>query len=145
VLLLWPAKPGVRRARLIGLTPLLVAAPILLLAARSQAAAGEAQAFFGRIAPAQESLQRLRTSYVWISMWPASTIIHHLVLFGVLLAAWARVRRQMGLELRLFLLGLPILGVLSMPFSWLLLERWGWCWSQIQPALLLFVALGCSS
>lgn len=143
-LLLWPSKAGVRRARFIGLVPLLAAVPILLLAARSQAAAGEAQAFFGSIAPAQESLQRLRTSYVWISMWPASTIIHHLVLFGVLLAAWARVRRHMGLELRVFLLGLPILGVLSMPLSWLLLERWGWVLvPQIQPMrCLLFVALG---
>jgi hypothetical protein len=65
-------------------------------------------------------------------------------MFGVLLAAYARVRRQMALELRLFLLGLPILGVLSMPLSWLLLERWGWVLvPQIQPMrYLLFIALG---
>ena len=65
-------------------------------------------------------------------------------LFVLALAAFMRIRRGVGFELRLFLLGLPILGLASMPASWLLLEHWRWALvPQIQPMrTLLFVAAG---
>jgi hypothetical protein len=111
--------------------PLIAALLILFVAARMQ---GETQAFLGTISPAQETLQRMRASYVWVSTWPWSTIAHHLLIFAVLLAAFARMRRDMGWELRMFSLGLPAIGLLSMPLSWLLLEHWKWALiPQIQP------------
>ena len=77
VLALWPH--GERRARLAGLVPLAVAAALLWVAARTQSASGEAQRVFARLDAGQEFLQRMRTAYVWISAWPAATIVHHLL------------------------------------------------------------------
>src|SRR5207302_1214167 len=62
----------------------------------------------------------------------------------VLAAAWWRIRGKAGVELRAFLLGGAVLGLVSVPLSWWLLERVGWVLiPQIQPArALLFVMLG---
>jgi hypothetical protein len=126
------------RRRWWGLAPVLAAVAILLIAAR-----GQAPVFFAHLAPLQEQLLRMRASYVWISTWPAALIIDHLVLFAILLMAFVRIRREIPLELRVLVLGLGILGVLSMPISWLLLEHWHWALvPQLQPMrALLFVAL----
>ena len=99
--------------------------------------------FFPHLTPLQEQLQRLRAPYVWISTWPAAVIVHHLILFAILLMAFARIRREIPLGLRVLVLGLGILGVASMPISWLLLEHWRWALvPQLQPMrALLFVAL----
>ncbi len=86
----------------------------------------------------------MRTAYVWISTWPAATIVHHLLVLCILAAAFVRVRPSVGVELRVLLLGLAALGVLSMPLSWLFLEhfRWGLV-PQVQPMrVLLFLTLG---
>jgi hypothetical protein len=125
---------------------LAIASVVLAVAAWSSAgglAAGEAQTFFSRITPFQEQLQRMRTPYVWISDWPAGLIPHYLILSGILLAAFVRIRREISRELGIFLLGLSALGLVSVPLSWLLLERWRWALvPQIQPMrALLFVAL----
>jgi hypothetical protein len=82
-------------------------------------------------------------------------MVHYAILFAVVLAAWARLvgqgsggRPAQGepkdpLDLRIFLLGLPLLGILSMPVSWLLLDRAKWVFvPQVQPLrTLLFVVL----
>ena len=70
-------------------------------------------------------------------------IVHHLLLAAALAAAWFRIRRHIPVELRAFVLGLPLLGLASMPLSWLLLERARWVLvPQTQPMrLLLFLAL----
>ena len=59
------------------------------------------------------------------------------------MTAYLRLRRQMTLELRFFQIGLLVVGMLSMPVSWLLLEQWKWAlMPQFQPLrALLFVAL----
>jgi hypothetical protein len=122
----------------------LAAVATLWLASRAQAGPGETQALFARLTPAQEQLQRLRTSYIWISTWPPAVIALWPALLALALAAWARIRRRVPAELGAFLVGLPVLGVLSMPASWLLLEwaRWSLV-PQIQPLrLLVWVALG---
>jgi hypothetical protein len=121
----------------------LAALVTLLLAARAQAGPGEAQELFSRLTPAQEQLQRLRSSYTWISSWPPEVIALWPALFGLALAAFARIRQKVPAELGAFLVGLPVLGILSMPASWLLLERAHWSLvPQIQPLrLLLYVAL----
>jgi hypothetical protein len=120
------------------MAPLSAAAAILLLASR-----GGDTVWLARLTPLDEQLQRLRASYVWISTWPTARIWHHLLLFAIVLAALWRVRGKAALEARLWWVGLPLLGILSMPLSWLLLERMKWSLApQIQPLrTLLFVAL----
>ena len=138
----WPHP--LRRARLVALVPLAAAAAVLAVGASAQSASGDAQRIFARLDSSQEFLQRMRTAYVWISTWPAATIVHHLLVLCVLVAAFVRVRPSVGVELRVLLLGLAALGVLSMPLSWLFLEhfRWGLV-PQVQPLrVLLFLTLG---
>ena len=120
---------------------LAVASLVLALAALAQG--GESQTFFSRLTPLQEQLQRLRASYVWISEWPPGLIPHYLLLTAILLAAFVRVRHKIPGDLRIFVLGLPALGLLSMPLSWLLLEHWKWgLIPQVQPLrALLFLVL----
>ena len=100
-------------------------------------------AFSAHLTPLQEQIQRIRASYVWISTWPLAVIVHHLILFAILLMAFLRLRREIPPALRILVLGLGILGVASMPISWLLLEHWRWALvPQLQPMrALLFVAL----
>jgi hypothetical protein len=85
----------------------------------------------------------MRAAYCWVSTWPFDTILRHLLIFVALAAACARLWRRMTLELRVFLLVLPVLGLLSMPVSWLLLEHWKWgLVPQLQPMrALLFLTL----
>ena len=123
--------------------PLALAAVLLAFAAARQDGAVAQQPFWGRIGAPLEYLQRLRASYIWISAWPARLIVHHLLLAAALAAAWFRIRRRIPAELRAFVLGLPLLGLASMPLSWLLLEHARWVlMPQLQPMrLLLFLAL----
>jgi hypothetical protein len=141
VFALWPN--GERRARLGALVPLAAAATLLAAAASAQSASGEAQRVFARLDGSQEFLQRMRTAYVWVSTWPASTIVHHLLILAVLAAALLRIRHAVKVPLRALLLGLAALGVLTMPLSWLLLEQFHWgLVPQVQPMrALLFLTL----
>ena len=138
------AALAIARRRWWGLAPLAAALGILWLAARIQGGAAAEQPFFAALAPSDEQIQRMRAAYVWISSWPPLLVVHWIVLLVIFLAAWARLRREMPVELRLLLLGLSILGVAAMPASGLLLERWRWALiPQLQPMrTLLFVALG---
>jgi hypothetical protein len=140
---LWPGKRETLRLRARGLLPLAGAVAILAAAAALQTGDGEAQSFFARLTPAQEQLQRMRAPYVWISIWWRTALAHYLIVFGIGMAAYWRIRREMPFELRAFLAGLPVLGMLSMPVSWILLEHWKWTLvPQLQPLrTLLFVAL----
>jgi len=145
-LALWPAKSESVRHRIWRLAPLAGAASLLAIAARVQEGGGEAQTFFARLTPDLERLQRMRASYNWISdahAWPPALLAHYAILCGILLAVFLRLRREMSFELRLFSLGLPIFGVLSLPVSWLLLDHWRWAIiPQFQPMrCILFVTL----
>ena len=137
VVALWPSKSETRRSQLRALAPLALAVAVLALAARLQQGGGDALILFARLTPELERLQRLRSEYTWISLdtfWSWAVIARHLLLFGVVVAAFIRLRRSVGFELRLLLLGLPALGILSMPVSWLLLDRMHWAFlPQIQP------------
>jgi len=161
----WPVIRRDRKGAIV-LASFLAALAILFAVARAQALPGESQEFVSRIDPGWEQLERFRAAYNWVSTWPAALIAHWLILLALALAAYARVDRKAEVghalacpepalaasarmdrkapaELRAFLAGLPILGVLTIPASWLLLERGKWALvPQIQPLrLLLFVAL----
>jgi hypothetical protein len=143
-LTLWPSKPAVMSRRIWGLLPILGGVLLLFLFSRLQAAGGEPQSFFSRIDPGLELLQRKRASYCWVSVWGAAWKWHYIFLWAVGLAAFWRVRKAASQDLRFFLVGLPLIGLLSMPLSYWLLE--GMKWSlipQIQPmrALLFVTAL----
>ena len=122
------------------LLPLACAIGILLIASRLQAGVAERQAFFFRIDPEFESLQRMRASYNWVSIWTGEFAWQYLFWWVAGLIAYWRVRPCGG---RGFLLGLPIIGLLSVPISYALLEhlKWGFI-PQFQPArALLFVTM----
>ncbi len=125
-----------------GAVPLAVAVIILAVAAPAQAG-GEGQTLLARLTPLQEYLQRMRASYVWISLWPAAQVLQHILLAGVLLAACWRIRKAVSFEFGSFLLGLPLLGLASIPVSWLLLEHFKWALiPQVQPLrMVLFVTV----
>lgn len=133
----------VLRRKPAGLAPLAVAIAVLVIAARASGQGGGEQAFFTQLTPLQEQLQRMRSAYTWVSTFPAGLLAHYVFLFAILVAAWIRVRPKCPPVLTFFALGLPALGLLSMPASWLLLEQWKWAlMPQIQPMrTLLFVAL----
>lgn len=143
LLALWPTRPDVMRQRFYGLIPLLCATLLLLAASRHQAGAGEAQIFFQGLAPEQEKLQRLRASYVWVSTWTRTWMPQYLVLLALAGLGWWRLRGKAPVDLRFFLAGLPVIGALSVPLSWLLLERIKWALiPQFQPArALLFLVV----
>jgi len=131
------------RRRFRAFVPLAAACIVLTAAARFQEGAGEAQLFFARIPPWMEALQRLRAPYAWISEWWRDWLPHYLVLYAASLAAYARLRKRTPLDLRFFLIGLPLAGILSVPVSYLFLEKMKWVLlPQLQPMrALLFVTV----
>jgi hypothetical protein len=138
----YSALAGARR-RFSAFVPLAIAGCVLAVAAHFQQGAGEAQPLFARLTPAIEALQRLRAPYAWISMWWREWLLHYLILAGISFAAYARLRVTATIELRYFLVGLPLIGILTIPLSFLLLERLQWVLvPQLQPMrALLFVAV----
>ncbi|HUE21644.1 MAG TPA: hypothetical protein VMQ86_08180, partial [Bryobacteraceae bacterium] len=134
---------AVARRRSRAFVPLAAACILLAAAARFQEGAGEAQVFFSRIAPSIEYLQRLRAPYSWISEWWREWLPHYLILFAASLAAFVRLRKRAPGDLRFFLIGLPLVGILSVPASYILLEKMKWVlMPQVQPMrALLFVTV----
>jgi hypothetical protein len=120
------------------LWPLAAGIVVLFVASRLQPGAVESQAFFTRVSPELEKLQRMRASYNWISTWPAQLIWQYVLLWVFSMLAFWRVRPKAA---RLFLIGMPAIGILSVPVSYILLDqlKWGLI-PQFQPArALLFV------
>ncbi|MGA2741803.1 MAG: hypothetical protein ABSG65_30740 [Bryobacteraceae bacterium] len=131
------------RRRFVSLAPLAAACVLLAAAAHFQEGAHEAQLFFSRIPSSIEKLQRLRAPYAWVSEWWRDWLPHYLILYAASLLAYARLRKKAPPNLRFFLVGLPLVGILSIPASYLLLEQMKWILlPQLQPArALLFVTV----
>jgi hypothetical protein len=132
-----PLACGRRQWRALAI--LAIAAATLLIAARGQ----EPQTLFGVLTPLQEQLQRMRAAYAWVSLWPSTLAVHLSIVGACAVAAFWRLRRELPLDFAVFALGLPVLGILSVPVSWLLLDQWKWAIvPQVQPTrALLFTAL----
>ncbi len=142
-LTLWPSKPDVMRRRILGLVPILAGVLALFALSRLQTGATDPLNLFSRVDPELERLQRLRASYNWPSMWEPKWFLHYAFLWVASLVAFRRAGKSALQDIRFFLIGLPLIGVLSVPLTWLLLEKWKWIVApQIQPArTLLFVTV----
>ena len=136
---IWTSKTVGIRQRLFPFWALAGSAVILLAASLNQDGSG--RAFFSRLDPHQAELQRLRASYSWVSMWWKDRIANYLILYGVTVFAYLRVRKDAEQGLRFFLVGLPLIGMISLPVSYVLLEKLRWAIvPEFQPArALLFV------
>jgi hypothetical protein len=110
--------------------PIAIASAVLALASLHQLEPG----FYGRLTAGEEQLQRMRAAYVWITAWRPAQIIHWLIVLTI--AIFAARRRSL-------LIAIAIVGVATMPLSYLLLDRMKWALiPQIQPMrALLFTAL----
>ncbi|HYI95301.1 MAG TPA: hypothetical protein VEX68_17305 [Bryobacteraceae bacterium] len=78
---------------------------------------------FQRIDPMLEDLQRMRAAYNWVSLWLGRWIYLYVILTILGFLAWLRIRRYFSRELNILVLALSIIGLLSVPLSYLLLER----------------------
>ncbi len=136
ILLLWP---GEKKARSRALIPLACALAVLYAASGG----GGSQSLFRRVEPLEESLQRMRASYVWVSNWAPAWMPHYAILCAALGLALSRIRSHITPELRLFAAAMPLIGIASVPVSYLMLERAGLSlMPQFQPTrALLFVAV----
>lgn len=111
-----------------------MAAAVLVLLWRWQAGAAETQPVFGTIGAAWERILRFRGFYAWVSMWPHRLFWEYGLLWLVSAGAVLRLRKQFTGDLKAFCLGLPAIGVLSVPLSYILLEGLKWRIApQLQP------------
>jgi len=114
------------------LLPAVTAVLVLLIASRVQIGPASSQAFFSRIDPEWEKLERMRASYNWVSTWVNPLLWQYLFFGGVALLACRRIGARAG---RWFAIGLPVIGVASVGAAYLLTEQAKWAlMPQLQPA-----------
>lgn len=118
-----------------GLLVLLGGFGVLALLAWLQLGERVDQPLLQTIPPDWEELMKFRAAYNWVGSWVADWTVHYLFLAAVALAAAYRVRDRLSDGLTLALWGLPLLGLLSVPVSYLLLDVLKWSLiPQLQPA-----------
>jgi hypothetical protein len=122
---------------------LAAAVAVLIPLALPQMGIAEPQRFFAVLSPEHAELQRLRASYNWISIWFHRYAWFYFTAWAVSLVALWRIRDSLPKSLQVLFVGLPAIGILTMPISYLLLERVGWALlPQLQPMrALLFTVL----
>jgi hypothetical protein len=132
-----------RRVRWTILAPLAAAVAILAILARIEPAGLERATILRRLDSFEENLQRMRAAYSFVSTWATYHRINYVVQASIAALAFWRLRKFLRPPLRDFLFGLPVLGILSVPLSWMLLEHQHWALiPQWQPArAILFVSL----
>jgi hypothetical protein len=125
---------------------------VLLLANLAQLQPGvvEPQVLFGRVPAKMADVLRYRTSNAWVSLWAPQDIWQYLVIWVSGMWATVRIWPALNRQLRWFFALLPLLGIITIPISYLLLERLQWSLvAQVSPSqnLLFTVAttlLACS-
>lgn len=120
-----------------------VAGLALLVALTQLSPSGNEHPVFTVLDAEWERLQRLRAAYNWLSLWRPEFFWSYALQAVVVAAAAWRLRAVETLVERLLLLGLPAFGLLSLPFSYLTMERAKWAlMAQVQPArAVLFLTL----
>lgn len=139
----WLLRPRGIRERIRTAVPLWGAVIALWALAHFQTGGAEPSSALARIDDTWKALLRVRLNYTWISVWWPVWIWHYLLLWAVSLAATLRLRRHTPEPLRYFVFGLPLIGMLSLPAGYLLLDQWKLAWMiRFQPArALLFIVL----
>lgn len=116
------------------LIPLAIAAAILVPLSISQTGIAEPQRLFTILSPEHAELQRMRASYNWVSLWFGKYAWFYAVSWLIAMAADFRIRRFLPWEVRVPLLVMPTVGLLTIPASYVLLERLQWALiPQLQP------------
>jgi hypothetical protein len=115
-----------------------------------QAGEVERQSFLATIDPEWEKLQRMRASYNWLGMWKP-WFIQEFLLHGALAgAALWRISRHLSVRARFYAISMTVIGLLSLPLAYVLLERYKWLLMvQVQPArsvlyTVLFSLIACT-
>lgn len=130
-----------RRAFLIALIP---TTAVLLLLAQPQSAIAEKQQLFSVLAGDHADLQRMRASYNWITIWFDRFWWFYLLAWAAGLAADLRLRGIVPAPVRLLLLAMPVIGILSVPFSYITLEKMQLAlMPQLQPMRALLFTILC--
>lgn len=132
-----------RRWRPLGYTA--GAAFLLMVLASNQQGTVEAQPFFSLIDAGQRKIQQLRAPYNWISLWPSRYWLQYLLTGAIALAAFRRLKDRLPVSVQPYLQWMPLIGWVTMPLSYLLLEQMGWALlPQVQPMrALLYCHLFC--
>ncbi len=119
----------------IGFVSLVVGVAALAISAAFEPGMHEGNIVTGRVSPPLESIQRMRSLYNWVGMWIGSEWPKYAACLAAGgLALW-RLWPYTPPELRLLLIGLPALGLATLPVSYLFLDRLKWSFvPQIQPA-----------
>lgn len=131
------------------LTILLIFVLLLANFAQLQPGVVESASLFGKLSPSIAAIQRYRTPQVWVSMWPSSDLWSYLSLYICGLWATVRIWQTLPRMLRWLLVALPFAGILSVPCSYLALDKLRWnVIPQTQPAQVLvftiaFTVLAC--
>jgi hypothetical protein len=135
-----------RVARPILLAPLLPAVVVLLLLMHFQTGGTEPIHFFSRVAPFQESLQRRCMPFSFVSEWDAKRIWDCLLEGAVVGAGFWRLRDRLQPPLRQWLWGFAVAAVVSVPFSWIVLDqlRWSMAGPWDPTRALVFITLLCA-
>ena len=126
---------GMRRMLRPSVTILAIFALLLANLSQLQPGVPDAHDLFETISPAIARIQQFRTSYVWVSAWGLDRIFLYVVLWCGGWYAGVRIWARLNKAARWIFLLLPALGIVSIPFSYLLLEVARWrVIPQIQPA-----------
>ena len=115
-----------RAARPILLVPLLPAAGVLLLLMHLQTGTTEPLDFLRRLDPFQQALQRQYSYEAYVSEWDAKRILDGIFESAAMAAGFWRLRGRLQPPLREWLWGFAALGILIVPFSWIVLDRLHW-------------------
>lgn len=116
-------------------TVLFVFALLLANLAQLQPGVVEPQVFFGKLSARLAGLERYRDPSSWVSLWAPRDIWHYLAVWLCGLWATVRIWPALNRQTRWFFVLLPLFGILSIPASFILLERLGWSLiPQLKPA-----------
>lgn len=121
------------------------AALLLFGLAKLQPGVVQSQPFFSLLDASHRQIMQTRAAYNWISLWQPRFIWMYLLTGGLALLSYRRLRDVIPAALKPYCLWLPVIGLATMPLSYLLLEGVGWAlFPQIQPMrALLFCHLLC--
>ena len=146
VLLVFVADRKLRAHWRVLVLALFIAGLLLANLAQLQPQVVEPQNLFGHLSERMIELQHFRTRYAWVSLWAGSDIWNYVAVCVLALWGTSRIWGSLSRQLKWFFVGLPIGGVLCIPLSYVLLERWNFIIvPEFQPSRALLYTVGVAS